>query len=627
MCGFVGRYVKDRSQIVPPAINDALDLLKHRGPDSSGQFNFDLEPGFLQFGFRRLSIIDLSSSANQPFLSNNQRFIMVFNGEIYNYLELKNELILKGYQFRSNSDTEVLLSAWEEWGIDAVNKFIGMFSIVIYDKLKSEIWCVRDAYGIKPLFYSYSKYEFNFASEINALLKLSKATPKMNQKTAMSYVVSGEYDRSVETFFDGVSQLAPGHFFKVDLHEKEIAIQSKRWWFPKVSENKSLSFIDAAETLREQFLESIKIHLRSDVRIATALSGGLDSSAIVSAIRKIEPELEIHTFSYVADDPAINESKWINLVNSKTNSIPHLVEITPNDFYADLDDLIRSQGEPFGSTSLYAQFRIYESAKASGVTVMLDGQGADELLAGYFGYPENRVQSLLDKHNYSSAFSLISNWSKLPGRESKNLIKSAAKYLLPKSSQELTSRYLRALSKPIFIKDEYMPLDSFSDVYPGDIWSGRRLTQRLLKEQSNGALVSLLRHADRNSMRWSIESRVPFLNTKLSELVLSFPETHLLSANGNTKSVFREAMRGIVNQEVLDRKDKIGFATPQSKWITKDFLSEQLLSERRNEIDFIDQDLLKTFLLSDQNNSVGKLNLTWRIVNLIKWKNLMGIQQ
>jgi asparagine synthase (glutamine-hydrolysing) len=626
MCGFAGRYVKDRSQITPPAINDALDLLKHRGPDSSGQFNFDLEQGFLQFGFRRLSIIDLSNSANQPFLSNDQRFVIVFNGEIYNYLELKNELILKGYKFRSNSDTEVLLSAWEEWGIDSVNKFIGMFSIVIYDKLKSEIWCIRDAYGIKPLFYSYTKNEFNFASEINALLKLSKTTPKVNQKIAMSYIVSGEYDRSVETFFDGVFQLAPGHFFKIDLHEKEIAIHPKRWWLPKVSENNSLSLSEAAEALREQFLESIKIHLRSDVRIATALSGGLDSSAIVSAIRIIEPELEIHTFSYVADDPAINESKWINLVNSKTKSIPHLVEISPNDFYADLDDLIRSQGEPFGSTSLYAQFRIYQSAKEAGFTVMLDGQGADELLAGYFGYPENRVQSLLDMHSYSSALSLISNWSKFPGRESKNLVKSAAKYLLPEKSQDSISRYLRTLNQPTFIKEDYVPIASFSDVYPEDIWSGRRLTQRLLKEQTNGALVSLLRHADRNSMRWSIESRVPFLNTKLSELVLSFPEIHLLNANGETKSVFREAMRGIVSQEILDRKDKIGFATPQSKWVTKEFLSEHLLSEERNEIDFIDQDLLKTYLLSDRDNSVSKLNLTWRIVNLVKWKKLMGIE-
>ncbi len=623
----MGRYVKDRAQIVPPAINDALDLLKHRGPDSSGQFNFDLEPGFLQFGFRRLSIIDLSSSANQPYLSNDQRFVMVFNGEIYNYLELKNELILKGYKFRSNSDTEVLLSAWEEWGIDSVNRFIGMFSIVIYDKLKSEIWCIRDAYGIKPLFYSYSKNEFNFASEINALLKLSKTNPRMNQKTAMSYIISGEYDRSVDTFFDGVFQLTPGHFFKIDLREKEIAIHPKRWWLPKVSENKSLSFIDAAAVLREQFLESIRIHLRSDVRIATALSGGLDSSAIVSAIRKIEPDLEIHTFSYLADDPSINESKWINLVNSKTNSIPHLVEISPNDFYADLDDLIRSQGEPFGSTSLYAQFRIYQSAKEAGVTVMLDGQGADELLAGYFGYPENRVQSLLDKHSYASALSLITNWSKLPGRESKNLIKSTVKYLLPEKSQELSSRYLRTLNQPTFIKDQYIPIDSFPDVYPHDIWGGRRLTERLLKEQSNGALVSLLRHADRNSMRWSIESRVPFLNTKLSELVLSFPEIHLLNANGETKSVFREAMRGIVNQEILDRKDKIGFATPQNKWVTKDFLSEQLLSNERNDIDFIDQHLLKAYLVSDQNNSARKLNMTWRIVNLTKWKRLIGIQQ
>ena len=382
MCGFVGTYARNPSQSKPEGLITALNLLRHRGPDSSGQSTFNLESGTLRFGFRRLAIIDLSSSGDQPFTSNDQRFNMVFNGEIYNYLELKSELISKGHIFRSNSDSEVLITAWVEWGIEAVNKFIGMFSIVIYDKLKSEIWCIRDAYGIKPFFYSCSNNDFYFASEIAALLALQGGTPKMNQDTAMRYIIEGEYDRSINSFFDGVFQLAPGHFFRIDLNAKNVSVESKRWWYPEIRENLSISFNDAAEALREQFLESVALHLRSDVRVATALSGGLDSSAIVSAIRKIEPDLDIHTFSYSADDPGINESRWIEVVNSGTNSIPHQVEITPDNFYLDVDDLIRTQGEPFGSTSLYAQYRIYQSAKEAGVTVMLDGQGADELLAG-----------------------------------------------------------------------------------------------------------------------------------------------------------------------------------------------------------------------------------------------------
>ena len=350
----------------------------------------------------------------------------------------------------------------------------------------------------------------------------------------------------------------------------------------------------------------------------------MDSSAIVSAIRKIEPDIDIHTFSYVADDSKINESKWIDLVNSKTNSIPHLVEISSADFYADLNDLIRSQGEPFGSTSLYAQYKIYRAAKDSGVTVMLDGQGADELLAGYFGYPENRVQSLINKHNYYGALSLIYNWSQWPGRESKHLIRSSLKYLLPKKLQDSVSKYFRNADYPVFINRQFSTNNSLLDVYPYANWNGRKLTQRLLKEQSNGALVSLLRHADRNSMRWSIESRVPFLNTKLSELVLTFPEKYLLNGNGETKSIFRESMRGIVDQKILDRKDKIGFATPQSKWVTQELLEKELITDGKTEIEFIDQQLLESYIRKSPDSNL-KMRMTWRILNLSKWKQLNGV--
>ena len=627
MCGFVGRYVRHGSHVTPVDINGAIETLKHRGPDSSGLCAFELDSGNLQLGFRRLSIIDLSPSGDQPFTSNDQRFVMVFNGEIYNYLELRSQLISKGHIFKSDSDTEVLITAWQEWGIESVNKFIGMFAIVIFDKLNSEIWCIRDAYGIKPFFYSFDKDSFSFASEINTLIKLQNLSPRMNQDVAMKYVIGGEYDRSVETFFESVYQLDPGHFFKIELANKNITIGSRRWWFPNIKENRSLSFENAAEALREQFLESIRLHLRSDVRVATALSGGLDSSAIVSAIRKIAPDLDIHTFSYVADDHRINERHWIDLVNSKTNSIPHLVEIVPDDFHVDLADLIKSQGEPFGSTSLYAQYRIYKTAKEAGVTVMLDGQGADELLAGYFGYPENRVQSLLDNRAYFPAISLISKWSKWPGREPKYLVTSSAIYILPDKLQKITSQKVRLHGFPSFVNKDFLFDKNFVDVYPDQDWKGRRLTQRLLKEQSNGALTSLLRHADRNSMRWSVESRVPFLNTNLSELVLTFPEKYLLNDNGETKSVFREAMRGIVDQRILDRKDKIGFASPQKKWVTRDLLNEESLRDGLLSVDFFDQKLVQRYIAQETIGGSKDMSQKWRIYNLIKWRQIFNIRE
>lgn len=625
MCGFVGGYSRNFARLKSDALNAALAILQHRGPDSQGQSAFDLESGVLHFGFRRLAIIDLSSSGNQPFTSSDQRFTMVFNGEIYNYVELKHELISKGHVFRSNSDSEVLITAWTEWGINAVNKFIGMFSLVIYDKNKSEIWCIRDAYGIKPFFYSFTNDDFFFASEISALHKIQNITPKMNEEIAIDYLIGGEYDRSTNTFFQNIFQLEPGHFFKVDLKNKEILVDSKRWWFPRIQENTSITFKAAAEELREHFLESIALHLRSDVRVATALSGGLDSSAIVSAIRKIEPDIDIHTFSYLADDPKINECQWIDIVNSETNSIPHLIEISPSQFQNDLDDLISSQGEPFGSTSLYAQYRVYKAAKDAGVTVMLDGQGADELLAGYFGYPESRIQSLIDGRKYASAIALINNWSNWPGRQPKGLIKSSAKYLLPKELQRTLSSALELRRIPDFINKEFVAPVKISDVYARSEWKNRRLSERLLKEQSNGALIALLRVADRNSMRWSIESRVPFLNTKLSELVLSFPERYLLNNQGETKSVFREAMRGIVDDKILDRKDKVGFATPQNKWMTRDLITKSSVLDGVKEIDFLDYGEVKAMLSNHKYTSNEGMDTSWRLFNLVKWKQLMGI--
>jgi asparagine synthase (glutamine-hydrolysing) len=626
MCGFVGRYIQHGLPAAHSSVDSALELLKHRGPDSSGISTFQVRSGTLKFGFRRLSIIDLSEAANQPFTSSDERYSVVFNGEIFNYIELKSQLKSKGYFFRTDSDTEVLLTAWQEWGLGSLNKFVGMFAFVIFDKLKSEMWCVRDPYGIKPFFYSHSGQEFAFASEISALNRLRGNSPRVDEQIALKYLIDGEYDRSVNTFFREVLQIQPGHFLKVDLSEENLELSQKRWWFPSIETNTEISFSDAAEVIRHEFIESVSIHLRSDVKVATALSGGLDSSAIVSVIRKIYPDIEINTFSYLASDSKINERQWVDKVNISTNAIPHFIEITKSEFLDDLDDLIKSQGEPFGSTSLYAQYRIYKAAKQSGVTVMLDGQGADELLAGYFGYPENRIHSLLETKSYLQAASFIAAWSKWPGRDASYLLRSSTKQLVPMHIQNFLNSAIKRSSFPSFISKGYLDQNSFVDVFDSDVWSGRRLSQRLLKEQSNGELNSLLRHADRNSMRWSIESRVPFLNPKLSEFVLSLPEHYLISNSGETKSVFREAMRGILNQEVIDRKDKIGFATPQDSWVSKEILLASPFLDTVDSFGFLNAKNMKTFFKSDSVSNMSQKNLTWRLFNFIKWAQLLDVK-
>jgi asparagine synthase (glutamine-hydrolysing) len=625
MCGFAGHFLPNG--VIPPdnSLDYALDLLRHRGPDSTGKLSLRVSSGYIEFGFRRLAIIDLSSDANQPFISQDERFVLVFNGEIYNYVELRETLISKGRTFQTNSDTEVLITAWLEWGVDSLSKFIGMFSIAIFDKFTSEIWCARDAYGIKPFYYSNKNGSFVFASEIHALMSLARKSPVMNRDIAMQYVINGEYDRSRYTFFDGVLQLQPGHFLKISLGDSKPIAEPQRWWFPKVEENLDLSFSEAAEELRDTFLESVSLHLRSDVKFATALSGGLDSSAIICAIRALQPEVELHTFSFMADDPNLDESVFIGIINRQVGAVRHQVDISPQSFSRDIEDLIRTQGEPFGSTSLYAQYRVYQSANESGFKVVLDGQGADELLAGYHGYPESRIRSLIDDKDYAQVVSFISNWAKLPGRDVKSLLQSSAYNSLPSPIGRVVKSVATNMRIPKFIKGDPGIFPRFPEVYADRDWTGRRLSERLLKEQSNGALVSLLRHSDRNSMRWSIESRVPFLNPKLSQLLSSFPEKFLLSDQGETKSVFKESMRGIVDQQILDRKDKIGFTSPQIKWVTRDLLNEDSLRDGILSVDFFDQKLVQRYLAQETVGGSREMNQKWRIYNLIKWRQIFSI--
>ena len=626
MCGFVGMFSYSNERSPTNEFEKALELLKHRGPDSSGYVSRQLSHGQITLGFRRLAIIDLSAMADQPFTTSDGNFTIVFNGEIYNYLELRDQLLSKGHRFETKSDTEVLVCAWKEWGEASISKLTGMFSFIILDNRKQVLWCVRDAYGIKPFFYKIENQNILFGSEIRALLSLSKSTPAINPSLAVDYILGGEYDRSRSTFYEGVFQLEPGHFMRLDLSQGMQILNPKRWWLPEIKENFSLSFSEAAEKLREEFCKSVEIHMRSDVRVATALSGGLDSSAIVSVIRKLKPDIDIHTFSYIADDPRIDEAKWVDFVNKSTNSISHKVQISASDFRTDIDDLIRTQGEPFGSTSLYAQFRIYKAAHESGVTVMLDGQGADELLAGYFGYPESRIRTYIERREWLSLISFVSDWSKWPGRESQKLIKPLVKNLLPNQLANLLAKSLARGLNPSLIKGDFSYPERIPDIYTSEVWTHRRLMQRLLKEQSNGALISLLRHADRNSMRWSIESRVPFLNNQLTELVLSFPENFLLSGNGETKSVFREAMRGIVDENILSRRDKIGLATPQNSWVTQDLFEDKLLLEGLRTIDFLDFKETKEYLAKSHEVSPDLANRKWRILNLIKWKMISQVK-
>ncbi len=622
MCGIVGSILRHSVANFDGRMETAIRALKHRGPDNNGYEIYSLGHSEVVLGHTRLSIIDLTSAGHQPMHSDDGRWVIVFNGEIYNYRELRSELQGMGYKFLSDSDTEVLLVAWMQWGALCLPRLVGMFAFAVLDKERATLTCVRDAFGIKPFFYSADEGHFAFASELPALSELMRHKPSLNWQRSYDYLVHGDYDTNTDTFFEGVHHLLPGHLLKFDIEEGAIAGVSK-WWTSSIQEKSGWQFEDAVERVRDNFLANVRLHLRSDVPIGAALSGGIDSSAVVCAMRHLEPKLPIHTFSFVARGSDVNEEYWIDRVNAHVGAIPHKVHVSAQELASDLDDIIKSQGEPFGSTSIYAQYRVFKLAKEHGMTVTLDGQGADEMLAGYNGYPGQRLRSLIEVGAIVDAWSFLNKWSQWPGRNKLHAVKALLGQLTEGPLYERLRRLNGDQHRPTWLNEQVMRDAGVSLSYPNKqpeyTFSGRRVIAELAASLSQRGLNALLRHGDRNSMRFSIESRVPFLTIDFANLLMSLPEHYLISPNGETKHIFRAALRGIVPDDVLDRKDKIGFATPEKDWlismapVIREWLSVPI------DVPFINQSaLLREF---DQVMG-GTRPFTWQVwrwVNFYRW--------
>jgi asparagine synthase (glutamine-hydrolysing) len=621
MCGIAGYWSGERAVDWAPRMESALYFLRRRGPDDMGFQRWESGWGEVGLGHTRLSIIDLSAGGHQPMSSDDGRYSIVFNGEIYNYRELRQELTLAGYKFRSQSDTEVLLVAWAEWGETCVSKLTGMFAFAVLDRAASTLTCVRDAFGIKPLFYAETVDGFCIASELPALVTLRGTGATLNYQRAYDYLAHGDYDSSEQTFIDGIFQLAPGKLFVFDLKKGRLGHPCS-WWIPLVLPVADISFKDAASELRRLFLESVTQHLRSDVPLGAALSGGVDSSAVVCAMRHLNPDATIHTFSFVAKGSPVSEENWVDIVNSQTGATSHKVFVEPRELAQDLEDMIQAQGEPFGSTSIYAQYRVFKAAREAGITVTLDGQGADELLGGYNGYPGKRVHSLLDQARVGDAVSFLRHWTKWPGRP----LSHGLKAVVADYADGDAYQYLRHLAgtqmRPSWLDWRQLEERGVRLRFPrhlADDVPGRRLVTELSASASRRGLPALLRHADRNSMRFSVESRVPFLTTRIADFLFTLPEEYLISLKGETKHVFRQAMRGIVPDAVLDRRDKIGFATPEQHWLEclKDQAREWLQDNGGLELFHIPQMLQCYDRMVDGRSPFSWQ--AWRWINFSRW--------
>ena len=627
MCGIAGVLGAETANLSRDSLADPLRTLRHRGPDDdgwtglagaatvTGRRQVDADVGAILL-HRRLSILDLSPLGAQPMATADGRHHLAFNGEIYNYIELREELTREGCVFRSRTDTEVLLHALVRWGPPALSKLVGMFAFALLDADRRTLFLARDFFGIKPLYYVRTGDLFAFASEIKSLLHLPGVRPAVDPQRLYEYLRFGRTDHGDGTLFAQIRQLPAGHHLTVSLDANHSG-QPVRYWDLGSLDPIDITFEDAARRVRELFLDNIRCHLRSDVPVGAALSGGIDSSAILSAMRAVEPTADLHAFSYIAADPALSEERWVDLVGSAMRAKVHKIHATPAELRDDLDDLIYSQDEPFGSTSIYAQYRVFRKARESGVPVMLDGQGADELFAGYGLYRAGRLATLVRRGHWIEALRFA---RRQPG--AMRLLLGAMKALAPLSVRNAVYRHL-SWSNAIGLERRWFRARGVDGPMPTTTGCDRPdfLREQLRETLLTTSVPMLLRFEDRNSMAASVESRVPFLTPGFAQFVLRLPEQYLLAADGTTKSVFRAAMRGIVPDPILDRRDKIGFATPEREWLVtlRPWVEATLASPRAESIGALDAAAMRREWQAVVQGRRPFDFRIWRWLNVIRW--------
>ncbi len=640
MCGIAG-LVLERPLPQGERLLALARSLHHRGPDDNGFLTMhrgnvrlarNLPPeGDFEVGLahRRLAILDLTDTGWQPMASESGRYYLIHNGEVYNFLELRETLETMGYRFRGHSDTEVLLNAWEEWGAQALSKFVGMFAFALLDVAERRLYLARDVFGIKPLYFAQYRDGFAFASEIPPLLDLPGVSRKAFADKVYAYLAFGVSDDDERTMFADVHQVPAGHYAVVNL-DAPRQVNLVKYWEWDLPQPLEIGFEEAARRLREMFLESVSIHMRSDVPVGSALSGGIDSSAIVMGMRRLKSDKEIHAFGFVADDARFSEERFMEVVSKAANVVLHKVQVVPQELLDDLERLIRIQGEPFGSMSTYAQYRVFRTAKENGIKVMLDGQGADELFGGYVYYKASRALSLLEKGNLKVFLSFLLRLRQYPNYL--EVLLYLADDFFPKNKQfrRLLGRVLGRSSMPSWLQGNWfkrrMAIGRPQEVNAS---RGNRLRAKLLSTMTQTTLPRLLRYEDRNSMAHSVESRLPFLNPSIAKFALSLPEEFIISPTGITKAVFREAMRGIVPNVILERKDKMGFVAPQRKWWRETApYFEDLLSvgEANNLLPFVDFSRMRrewNAVLAGEGLPVFRM---WRGMNLLAWTVTFGVE-
>lgn len=667
MCGIAGIIA---GKPINESSLDSIRLrLKHRGPDSWGYYLCGLNtehhrqreeqiktglqwhkdtafnappPPFLMLFHARLSILDLSPAGNQPMTTGPEGPVIVFNGEIYNYGELKKELIKEGFSFTTHSDTEVVLACYQRWGVECVHRFNGMWAFAIWDRQRQQLFLSRDRLGVKPLFYTFNHTHgyFAFASEIKALLALPGTDPEPDVDRCQDYLIFDAEENTNATFFKNIHRLPPAHNLILSVTGGDIGQDRtpKRYWDvqPFTEDDADLRAPDnkvLAEEFYSLFFDAVKIRLQADVGVGTALSGGLDSSSSVYVINQLlkqdlAPSIgeKQFCFSSVFSKPGetwADESRYINLVTETLNVRSIKITPTPERLIRELEAMVYHQDEPFGSTSIFAQWCVFSLPRQHNIIVTLDGQGADEQTAGYFPYLGAYWSSLslYDPTLYREI------WGARRMDGALNL--ALVPFLSVKARSLLGKRIAAFVSRDVNTR----PLEAVFGTRTKEIYRshierrpegvaliGQHFNQKLAYD-TKSRLPVLLRYADRNSMAFGIESRGPYLDYRLVEFVAGLPARYKIN-NGWTKWIARKAFEGKLPEEVVWRRDKMGFPTPERTWFGGELRpwAEEILRKSS----FIEQagvrkDIANSYDVLSRNNRL------WKILNLELWAKIFHI--
>ncbi len=602
MCGISGIFNFSGEPVQASRIESMNKLIHHRGPDGNGVYT----DGSIGIGSTRLAIIDLRKIADQPMFDSDERYVIVYNGEIFNYVELRNELLKKGYKFNNNSDTEVILNSYKEYGEDCLHKLNGMWAFAIWDKKEKLLFCSRDRYGIKPFYYYKDEIRFIFGSEIKQILD-NGIERVVNDDMVYDYLIFHFIDHTEQTFFKNIFKLPAGWKIRASAGEFKVS----KWY--ELPQNKLEG--NSLKTMYQDFYnllyDSVRLRLRSDVEVGSCLSGGLDSSSIVCLMHNIlhsEGKAEIQkTYTACYDDPEIDERKFVEEVLRQTNSTRYYLFPDSKGFIDDLDKMVWHQEEPFTGATVFAQWSVFKKIHETGIKVVLDGQGSDEILIGYFSFFPFHLKRLL-----WNPFKFLPEF--FGGISTSNLgFVKFSENLVYFNSPSVRYRHVMKNSRGI-AEAGFPESRNRRDLFE-TMAASTNLTENRLSNLWNISLPSLLRYEDKNSMAFSVEARLPFLDHRLVEFIFSIPLEYLVR-NGWTKHVLRESMKNKIPEDIRMRKGKLAFSVPQKKWLneTKKYVIDTFSNDFRSGKFINKNKIIQNLDGKDLNDKV-----LIRAFNLEKW--------